>query len=67
MVTFGVLRMEKSVVGPPEDWFRGSISSLKAGMNSDLIQAYKITKMARQMKVQWLLTASFSTKPRRWQ
>lgn len=37
MVTFGLLRMEKSVVGRPKDWFGGSISSLKTGMNCDLI------------------------------
>lgn len=37
MVSSGLLRMEKSAVEPPEDWFGGSISNLKTGMNCDLI------------------------------
>lgn len=37
MVTFALLRKEKSVVGLPQDWFGGFISNLKTEMSSDLI------------------------------
>lgn len=67
VATFGLLRVEKSVVGPPKEWFGGSISSLKAGVNGGLIKAYTSTGVVGQVRVQMLLPSALDTNPGGWQ
>lgn len=61
VATFGMLRVEKSVAGPHEDWFGGSISDLKAGVNGGLIEAYTSTGVVGQVRVQLLLPSALDT------